>query len=108
MFYNYLKIALRLLSRNKLISTINILGLALALTGSLMIGIFLHDELSYDRYHENSDHIYRVTRNFLSPDGSVSLHLGLVAAPFGPLLKNDFSDIKEVRTYSTLLRAAEY
>ena len=95
MFYNYLKIALRLLSRNKLISSINILGLALALTGSLMIGIFVHDELSYDRYHENSDHIYRVTRNFLSPDGSVSLHLGLIAAPFGPLLKNDFSEIKE-------------
>jgi putative ABC transport system permease protein len=95
MFYNYLKIALRLLSRNKLISAINILGLALALTGSLMIGIFLHDELSYDRYHKNADDIYRVTRNFLSPDGSVSLHLGLVAAPFGPLLKNDFPDIKE-------------
>lgn len=95
MFYNYLKIALRLLSRNKLISAINILGFALAVTGSLMIGIFLHDELSYDRYHENSGHIFRVTRNFLSPDGSVSLHLGLVAAPFGPLLKNDFSDIKE-------------
>ena len=95
MLYNYLKIALRLLSRNKLISAINILGLALALTGSLMIGIFIHDELSYDRYHENADHIYRVTRNFLSPDGSVSLHLGLVAPPCGPLLKNDFADIKE-------------
>ena len=95
MFYNYLKIALRLLSRNKLISAINIMGLGLALTGSLMIGIFIHDELSFDRYHGNSDHIYRVTRNFLSPDGSVSLHLGLIAAPFGPLLKNDFSDIKE-------------
>ena len=95
MFYNYLKIALRLLSRNKLISAINIVGLALALTGSLLIGIFIHDELSFDRYHENSDRIYRVTRNFLSPDGSESLHLGLIAAPFGPLLKNDFSDIKE-------------
>lgn len=81
MFYNYLKIALRLISRNKLISAINILGLALALTGSLMIGIFIQDELSYDHYHKNSNHIYRVTRNFLSPDGSVSLHLGLIASP---------------------------
>src|SRR5688572_27964257 len=60
-----------------------------------MIGIFLHDELSYDRHHENLDNIYRVIRNFLSPDGSVSLHLGLVAAPFGPLLKNDFSNLTE-------------
>jgi putative ABC transport system permease protein len=96
MFSNYLKIALRLLSRNKLISTINIVGLALALTGSLLIGVFVHDELSYDRYHKNAEHIYRVTRNFLSPDGSVSLHLGLIAAPFAPLLKNDFSEIEEV------------
>ena len=96
MLFNYLKIALRLFTRNKLISTINILGLALALTGSLLIAIFILDELSYDRYHTHADHIYRVTRNFLSPDGSVSLHLGHVAPPFGPLLKNDFSDIREV------------
>ncbi len=96
MFYNYLKIALRLFTRNKLISLINVLGLALALTGSLLIAIFIQDELSYDRYHEQADHIYRVTRNFLSPDGSETLHLGHIAPPFGPLLKNDFPDIREV------------
>lgn len=93
MLRNYLKIAIRLITRNKLISTINILGMALALTGSLLIAVFVHDELSYDRHHENAAHIYRVTRNFLSSDGSVSLHLGLIAPPFGPLLKNDFPDI---------------
>ena len=101
MLYNYLKIALRLFARNKLISAINIFGLALALTGSLLIGIFIFDELSYDRHHANADRIYRVTRNFLSPDGSVTLHLGPVAPPFGPLLKNEFPDIVEtVRTRS--------
>ena len=96
MLKNYFTIALRLLKRNKLISTINILGLALALTGTLLIALFVQDELSYDRYHENADDIYRVTRNFLSPDGSVSLHLGHVAPPYGPMFKNDFPDIKEV------------
>lgn len=96
MLYNYLKIALRLFTRNKLISAINIFGLALALTGSLLIAIFIQDELSYDRYHTRADDIYRVTRNFLSPDGSVTLHLGPIAPPFGPLLKNDFPDIEEV------------
>jgi putative ABC transport system permease protein len=95
MFFNYLKIALRLFTRNKLISGINIVGLSLALTGSLLIAIFVQDELSYDRYHDNSDRIYRVTRNFLSQDGSVTLHLGPIAPPFGPLLKNDFPDIIE-------------
>jgi putative ABC transport system permease protein len=99
MLYNYLKIALRLFARNKLISAINIAGLALALAGSLLIAIFILDELSYDRHHANADRIYRVTRNFLSPDGSVTLHLGPVAPPFGPLLENEFPDIIEtVRT----------
>ena len=96
MLKNYFIIALRLLKRNKLISTINILGLALALTGSMLIALFIQDELSYDRYHAHADHIYRVTRNFLSSDGSVALHLGDIAPPYGPLLKNDFPDIEAV------------
>jgi putative ABC transport system permease protein len=95
MLLNYLKIAVRLITRNKLVSTINILGLALALTGSLLITLFVRDELSYDRYHEHANHIYRVTRNFLRPDGSEHMHLGHLAPPFAPLLKNDFPDILE-------------
>ncbi|MEX1241119.1 MAG: ABC transporter permease [Cyclobacteriaceae bacterium] len=90
-----MKIALRLFERNKLVSAINVGGLALALAGSLLIAIFILDELSYDRHHANAERIYRVTRNFLSPDGSVTLHLGPVAPPFGPLLENEFPDIVE-------------
>ncbi|MGD1890604.1 MAG: ABC transporter permease [Cyclobacteriaceae bacterium] len=96
MFTSYFIIALRLFTRNRLISSINVLGLALALTGSLLIMLFILDEVSYDRHHTNADCIYRVTRNFLSPDGSETLHVGLIAPPFGPLLQNDFSDIVEV------------
>ncbi|HEX5171143.1 MAG TPA: ABC transporter permease, partial [Cyclobacteriaceae bacterium] len=96
MIINYLKVAFRSITRNKLTSFINIAGLALAMTCCLLIYFFIKDELSYDRYHANADHIYRVTRNFLSQDGTVSLHLGHLAPPFGPLLKNDFPDIKEV------------
>lgn len=96
MIINYLKVALRAISRNKLTASINILGLALAMTCCLLIYLFIRDELSYDRYNEKADRIYRVTRDFLSHDGSVSLHLGHVAPPFGPLLKNDFPEIKEV------------
>ena len=94
MIKNYFTIALRLLKRNKLISTINILGLALALTGSMLIALFVQDELRYDRYHANADDIYRVTRNFLSSDGSVALHLADIAPGYGPRLENDFPDIE--------------
>ncbi len=96
MLKNYFTLALRVFARNKLVSAINVLGLALALSGSLLIALFVQDELSYDRYHTHADDIYRVTRNFLSSDGSVALHLANIAPPYGPLLANDFPDIKEV------------
>ncbi len=107
MIRNYLKVALRSLLRNKLTSFINIAGLALAMTCCLLIVFFIRDESSYDRYHSKADRVYRVTRNFLSPDGSVNLHLGHVAPPFGPLLKNDFSDFEQVaRTLQSRLLVA--
>jgi putative ABC transport system permease protein len=96
MIKNYLKIAFRALLRNKLGAFINIFGLALAMTCTILIYIFITDELAYDGYHSNRDRIYRVTRNFRSPDGSVNLHLGHVAPPFGPLLKNDFPEVEAV------------
>ena len=96
MIRNYLKVALRAITRNKLSSFINIFGLALAMACSLLIFLFIKDEMVYDRYNTNADRIYRVTRDFLSPDGSVNLHLGHVAPPFGPLLKNDFPDFEYV------------
>ncbi len=96
MLKNYFKIALRNLFRHKVSSFINLFGLTVGLACCLLISIYIIDELSYDRYHENADRIYRVTRNFLNRDGSVNLHLGHVAPPFGPLLSNDFPDIEEV------------
>lgn len=96
MLRNYFKVALRAILRNKLSSFINIFGLALAMCCSLMIFLFIKDEWAYDKYNAKADRIYRVTRNFLSPDGSVNLHLGHLAPPFGPLLKNDFTDFEYV------------
>lgn len=96
MIINYLKVAFRSILRNKLTAFINIAGLAFAMMCSLMIYLYIQDELSYDRYHSKADRTYRVTRDFLSPDGSVNLHLGHVAPPVGPLLKNDFPDFEAV------------
>jgi putative ABC transport system permease protein len=96
MLSNYFKVAFRSLFRNKLTSFINICGLALAMACSLLIYVFIQDELSYDRYHSKADRIYRVTRSFHSPEGEVNLHLANVAPPIGPLLKNDFGEISEM------------
>ncbi|MFK7908394.1 MAG: ABC transporter permease [Chitinophagales bacterium] len=60
MFRNYFKVALRNLLRNKTYSSINILGLAIGIACCVLIVLFVTDELSYDRFHQKADRIYRV------------------------------------------------
>lgn len=61
MLKHYLKIAVRNLSRNKVFSFINILGLAVGMGVCLLIFQYIHFELSYDKFHSNAQNIYRVT-----------------------------------------------
>ncbi|MEQ8425153.1 MAG: ABC transporter permease, partial [Cyclobacteriaceae bacterium] len=96
MISNYLKVALRSIFRNRLTAFINIGGLALAMASAILIYLYITDEISYDQYNSKSDRIYRVTRSFNSPDGAINLHLGNVAPPIGPLMKNDFGEIEEL------------
>ncbi|HEU0111826.1 MAG TPA: ABC transporter permease [Flavisolibacter sp.] len=97
MFKNYLKIAVRNLMKYKFISFINLFGLTVGLTCCLLILSYIINELSFDRYHPQADNIYRVERTFLNPQtGNVNLQLSAVAPPAGPLLQNDFKEIKQV------------
>lgn len=92
MLKNYIKIAIRNLVKSPGYSFINIFGLALGITAFVLILLFITDELSYDKYHEKSDNIYRVSREWLNPDGETSLHLGHIAPPFAELIKEEFPD----------------
>ena len=60
MFKNYFKIALRNLQRNKVYSFINIAGLSLGLACAMLIILYVKDEVSFDRFHQNVNHIYRI------------------------------------------------
>ena len=60
MIRNYLKTAIRNLSRNKLFSLINIMGLSLGLTCSLLIMLWVKDEYGVDAFHENGARLYSV------------------------------------------------
>jgi putative ABC transport system permease protein len=64
MIQNYLKIAFRQLWRNRVYSLLNITGLALGLAVSLLILLFVSHEFSYDRFHSQSENIYRVWAKF--------------------------------------------
>jgi putative ABC transport system permease protein len=81
----------------KFISFINLFGLTVGLACCLLITTYILNELSYDRYNKNAKNIYRIERTFLNAEtGALSLQLGAVAPPFGPLLENDFKNIQQV------------
>ena len=95
MVHNYLKIGVRNMLSQRLYSFINIFGLAVGMAATILISLYVQHELSYDKYHEKADRIYRISREWLNQDGESSLHLGHIAPPFAPLIENDFEGVVE-------------
>jgi ABC-type antimicrobial peptide transport system permease subunit len=69
MFKNYIKIAWRSLWKNKVFSLINILSLAIGLSASIVIGMMVYYDFTFDKFHSGGDRTYRVTSKFLTTDG---------------------------------------
>ena len=82
MLKNYLKIALRNINKHKGYSFINIAGLAVGMTCCILILLWVQDELSYDRYNENADRIYRIT--YAEEIGGAFDHYALPPFPAAP------------------------
>lgn len=107
MLKNYLKITLRNLAHQKIYSTINILGLSIGLACCLLIYLFVADELSFDRFHQNADAIYRVNTVFHEADGSKSGAIAVLPFPAGPALAEYFDEVESamrVLNYDVVLR----
>ncbi len=95
MIKNYFKIAWRNLSRNKVYSIINMLGLSIGLSAAMLILLYSKDEVSYDRFHENNPNIYRVVNQWSNPDGSVKSKDGNTGHFQGPKFKEGIAEIRE-------------
>jgi len=91
MLHNYFKIAVRNIRRQKLYSFINILGLAVGLTSSILIFLWVQDEKGYDDFHENAAQIYRVT----IADDKSGPDDGFAVTPIAmvPVIKSEIPDI---------------
>lgn len=94
MIKNYLKIAIRNLFRNKVYSFINIAGLSIGLAAAMLIMLYTKDEVSYDRFHANHANIYRVTTEWINPDGSVKQADGTTGYFQGPKFKAGVPEIQ--------------
>ena len=69
MFKNYFTVALRNLLRNKIYAFINIAGLSIGLACAMLIILYVKDEVSYDRFHKNTNNIYRIVTQGINKDG---------------------------------------
>ena len=99
MLKNYLKVAWRSLTRNRIFSFINITGLAVGLGCFLLIALYVLDELSFDRYYDKAGNIYRV--NLDARWGGQELRLAETSDMMGPILKKDYPQVQEyTRIYS--------
>ena len=89
MLRNYFKIALRNILRHKAYSAINISGLAIGMASSILILLWVQNELSFDKFHSNAGQIYRITADasgFKAAVNPAGMPAGLQAVM--PVIKN--------------------
>jgi putative ABC transport system permease protein len=91
MLRTYLKIALRNQIKFKTVSFINILGLSIGMACCMLIFLYVQNELSYDKFHENSDRIYRLA--FTENRGYKIVNFPITPGAIPPLLKKEFPGI---------------
>lgn len=97
MFRNHLLIAMRHMTRNKGYTFINIFGLTVGMAVCLLIALWVHDELSYDRFHAKADRTYRAL--WEARFGENEWKIPHVPMPLGPTLKSEFPEVEAVTQF---------
>ena len=95
MIHHYILLMIRSLLKNKLTVLINIIGVSIALAYGILALLFIHNEWTYDRFHENVNRIYRIC---LKAPNHISAS---TPGPLGPAFANEFSGITVSRAHRT-------
>jgi hypothetical protein len=99
MFKNYFTVALRNFQRNKIFSLINIAGLAIGISASLVIYLIVQHEFNFDKFHKDGDRIYRVVSKMEFPD--MTIHNSGVPVPTVEAARNDITGIDAATHFIT-------
>src|SRR6516165_3460361 len=94
MLKNLLLVALRNFIRDKWYSLINILGLTIGITFSVFLIFYIKNELSYDRYHEKADRIFRIASYVKEPDKD-TMKWAICPFPMATALSKDYPEVEE-------------
>jgi putative ABC transport system permease protein len=93
MIVTYLKLAFRNLRKNRLYSFLNITGLALGICACLLIALYVRDELSYDRFHEKADRIFRINADIKF--GGKETFYAVAPDPMAFTMKKEYAEVEE-------------
>lgn len=97
MWRNFLTTAFRNVQKQPFFAFVNVIGLAVGLTAVIMMFLFIHDELQYDKHHKDSEHIYRLLKH---NDKPIPIHYGV----FFKYLKGNLSGVE----HSTMIKGNSY
>ncbi len=93
MFTSFLKITLRNLYREKMYAVINISGLSIAIACCLILGMWLHSELTYDQHNVRYKEIFRVVNEF-NANGKINEY-AITSILLGPMLAEEYAEVKD-------------
>lgn len=97
MIRNFIKIALRSMMRNKAYSFINIAGLSIGVACCLILALYIQNEMSYDRHHNEADNLYRVTTQMIHDNGM--LEMPRTSPPIVWGVKDEIPEIETVTRF---------
>lgn len=100
MLKNYLKVTLRNIRNHKIYSLINISGLAVGLACCILIFLYVNFELSYDRYHEGAERVYRVSLKISRE--STEMETARVSTPLIPAIRESFPELEASARFQTM------
>ncbi len=104
MYWNYLKIALRNLRKNKLFAVINIIGLAIGLTIYVFVSLLIEYEKNHDLFFENNENIYTIMSVFNSGMDLPFDQMNSASSAYAPIIDAELADVESVaRTRSAKL-----
>jgi len=97
MIKNYILAALRNMMRNKLVTFLNILGLTVGLVCVIMFFVWVMDEVSYDRFHENKDRIFNILTSYVM-DGTTET-MSVTPFPLAPTMEERYPEVETFTRY---------
>ena len=103
MLKNLLKTAIRNITKDFGYSSLNIIGLTIGIASALFLIIYVADEVSYDRYHEKADRIYRVSSHIKETDDEFTWIVAQI--PFGPQVTEDYPEVDAAVRFINFNRA---